>query len=102
MADSSPQMPPMPPMPPMHPMEEAVKTIEVEPAPEGPKVKPKRVLTPAQLEALRKGRERLAEIRRVAKEEDVTEAKEAKDAASAEAQSNEYESSQQDSWCAIM
>lgn len=46
----------------------AKKTIEVEPSPEGPKVRPKRELTPAQLEALKRGREKLAEKRKQAKE----------------------------------
>jgi aspartate oxidase len=72
-------------------------TIEVEPAPEGPKVKPKRVLTQKQLEALQKGRERLAEIRKAAKEAEEAEAK-----VEASPYENELESTQQDSWCSIM
>ncbi len=44
------------------------KTIQVEPAPEGPLVKPKRPMTEAQLEALKKGRAKLAEKRRQTKE----------------------------------
>lgn len=40
------------------------KIVEVEAADEGPKVKPKRVLTEAQLEALKMGRAKLAEKRR--------------------------------------
>lgn len=46
------------------------KTVLVEPAAEGPPVKAKRQLTEAQLEALKKGREKLAEKRRQAKEEE--------------------------------
>lgn len=46
------------------------RVVEVEPAAEGPQVKAKRQLTPAQLEALKKGREKLAEKRRIAKEEE--------------------------------
>ena len=45
------------------------KTISVEAAAEGPRVKPKRQLTEAQLAALKKGRERLAAKRQEAKEE---------------------------------
>jgi hypothetical protein len=48
------------------------KTVLVEPAAEGPPVKAKRQLTPAQLEALKKGREKLAEKRKQAKEEEET------------------------------
>jgi hypothetical protein len=43
--------------------------IQVEPAPEGPLVKPKRPMTEAQLDALKRGREKLAEKRRAAAEE---------------------------------
>ena len=46
-------------------MEEKGRTMEVEPAAEGPKVKPKRVLTEAQLEALKLGRSKLAEKRKM-------------------------------------
>lgn len=42
--------------------------IQVEPAPEGPLVKPKRPMTEAQLEALKRGRAKLAEKRRQTKE----------------------------------
>jgi hypothetical protein len=42
------------------------KTISVEAAAEGPRVKPKRQLTEAQLAALKKGRERLAAKRQAA------------------------------------
>jgi len=42
------------------------KTISVEAAAEGPRVKPKRQLTDAQLAALKKGRERLAAKRQAA------------------------------------
>lgn len=53
------------------------RVIEVEPAAEGPPVKAKRQLTPAQLEALKRGREKLAEKRRAAKEdEDVKKSEE--------------------------
>lgn len=45
------------------------KIVEVEAADEGPKVKAKRVLTEAQLEALKRGREKLAEKRRQLAEE---------------------------------
>ena len=41
----------------------------MEPAPEGPLVKPKRQMTEAQLEALKRGRDKLAEKRRAAAEE---------------------------------
>ena len=43
--------------------------IQVEPAPEGPLVKPKRPMTEAQLEALKRGRAKLAEKRRAAAKE---------------------------------
>jgi hypothetical protein len=95
MADTTPQT--------AAPVEEAPKTIDVEPAPEGPKVKPKRVLTPAQLEALRKGRERLAEIRKAAKDaEEEAEAETTTETAEASPYENELESTQQNSWCSIM
>ena len=42
------------------------KTVSVEAAAEGPRVKPKRQLTEAQLAALKKGRERLAAKRQAA------------------------------------
>ena len=42
------------------------KTISVEAAAEGPRVKPKRQLTEAQLAALKKGRDRLAAKRQAA------------------------------------
>jgi hypothetical protein len=45
------------------------KVVEVEPAEEGPRVKPKRVLTESQLEALKMGRAKLAEKRRLLAEE---------------------------------
>ena len=48
------------------------KPIQVEPAPEGPLVKPKRPMTEAQLEALKRGREKLAEKRRQTKEAEET------------------------------
>lgn len=44
------------------------KPIQVEPAPEGPLVKPKRPMTEAQLEALKRGRAKLAEKRKAAEE----------------------------------
>lgn len=47
-------------------MDETTRTMEVEPAEEGPKVKAKRVLTEAQLEALKRGRNKLAEKRKMA------------------------------------
>ena len=50
------------------------KTVSVEAAAEGPRVKPKRQLTEAQLAALKKGRERLAAKRQEAKEETPSEA----------------------------
>lgn len=46
-----------------------IKTIEVEPVDEGILVKPKRQLTQAQLENLRKGREKLAEKRKAVREQ---------------------------------
>lgn len=46
----------------------------MEPAPEGPLVKPKRQMTEAQLEALKRGRAKLAEKRRQTKEAEATEA----------------------------
>jgi hypothetical protein len=50
------------------------KTVSVKAAAEGPRVKPKRQLTEAQLAALKKGRERLAAKRQEAKEEPPSEA----------------------------
>ncbi len=50
------------------------KIVSVEAAAEGPRVKPKRQLTEAQLAALKKGRERLAAKRQEAKEEPPSEA----------------------------
>ena len=44
----------------------------MEPAPEGPLVKPKRPMTESQLEALKRGRAKLAEKRRQMKEGDET------------------------------
>jgi hypothetical protein len=58
------------------------KPIQVEPAPEGPLVKPKRPMTEAQLEALKRGREKLAEKRRQTKE--AEEAQETKSVQSSE------------------
>lgn len=55
---------------------EPIKTVEVEPVEEGIRVKPKRQLTEAQLLILQKGREKLAEKRKAAKEQ-----KEAEEAA---------------------
>jgi len=46
--------------------------IQVEPAPEGPLVKPKRPMTEAQLDALKRGRAKLAEKRRQTKEAEET------------------------------
>jgi hypothetical protein len=48
------------------------KTVEVDPAEEGPKVKAKRHMTEAQLAALKKGREKLAEKRKQAHEGQVS------------------------------
>jgi hypothetical protein len=62
------------------------KTVSVEAAAEGPRVKPKRQLTEAQLAALKKGRERLAAKRQEAKEEPSEAAIAAAAAASVEAQ----------------
>lgn len=56
---------------------EPVKTVEVEPVDEGVRVKPKRQLTEAQLLILQKGREKLAEKRKAAKEQKEAEAEEA-------------------------
>jgi hypothetical protein len=61
------------------------KTVSVEAAAEGPRVKPKRQLTGAQLAALKKGRERLAAKRQEAKEEPSEAAIAAAAAASVEA-----------------
>jgi hypothetical protein len=61
------------------------KTVSVEAAAEGPRVKPKRQLTEAQLAALKKGRERLAAKRQEAKEEPSEAAIAAAAAASVEA-----------------
>lgn len=44
------------------------QVVEVEAVDEGPKVKPKKVLTEAQLEALKRGRDKLAEKRKQQKE----------------------------------
>ena len=46
-----------------------VKTVEVEPVDEGVRIKPKRQLNEAQLANLKKGREKLAEKRKVEKEQ---------------------------------
>jgi hypothetical protein len=88
------------------------KVIEVEPVPLGVPIKTKRVLSEAQKAALARGREKLAEKRRLAKveEEGSTESgssegegeEEANKEPSTDRSSNEYESSQQDSWCSIM
>jgi hypothetical protein len=61
------------------------KTVSVEAAAEGPRVKPKRQLTEAQLAALKKGRERLAAKRQEAREEPSEAAIAAAAAASVEA-----------------
>jgi hypothetical protein len=53
-----------------------VKTVEVEPVDEGVRVKPKRQLTETQLAILQKGREKLAEKRKAAKEQKEAEAAE--------------------------
>lgn len=52
-------------------MSAPAKTIEVDPTDEGPKVRPKRQLTEAQLAALKKGREKLAEKRKLQEEAHV-------------------------------
>ena len=52
------------------------KTIEVDPTEEGPKVRPKRQMTEAQLAALKKGREKLAEKRKLQDHETKAEPKE--------------------------
>ncbi len=87
----------------------APKVIDVEPVPIGVAVKTKRVLTDAQKAALARGREKLAEKRRLAKEaedegqSDSSSSEEASTEKSDDARdSNVYESSQQDSWCSIM
>lgn len=49
------------------------KTVDVEPTPEGPKVKAKRPMSEAQLAALKKGREKLAEKRKQMAEAEVAE-----------------------------
>ena len=46
----------------------------MEPAPEGPLVKPKRQMTEAQLDALKRGRAKLAEKRRQIKEDEESQA----------------------------
>ena len=46
----------------------AEKTLVVDPVAEGPRIKPKKQLTEAQLDALKRGREKLAEKRRMIKE----------------------------------
>ena len=50
-------------------MSAPAKTIEVDPTDEGPKVRPKRQMTEAQLAALKKGREKLAEKRKQQEQE---------------------------------
>ncbi len=45
------------------------KTLEVEAADEGPRIRPKRQMTEAQLAALKKGRAKLAEKRKQQREE---------------------------------
>jgi hypothetical protein len=57
-------------------MSAPAKTIEVDPTEEGPKVRPKRQMTEAQLAALKKGREKLAEKRKLQDHETKTEPKE--------------------------
>lgn len=75
------------------------KVVSVEPAPEGPIIKPKRQLTEAQLLALKKGRERLAEKRKqqqeekAAPEEEETTEEEAKE---------EVQTEEEDGWCVVM
>ena len=44
------------------------KTLLLDPVAEGPRIKPKKQLTEAQLEALKRGREKLAEKRRMVKD----------------------------------
>jgi hypothetical protein len=50
-------------------MSSTEKTLEVEAADEGPRIRPKRQMTEAQLAALKKGRARLAEKRKQQREE---------------------------------
>jgi hypothetical protein len=49
------------------------KIVDVEPTPEGPKVKAKRPMSEAQLAALKKGRDKLAEKRKQMAEAEVVE-----------------------------
>ena len=69
------------------------KTVSVEAAAEGPRVKPKRQLTEAQLAALKKGRERLAAKRQAALQT-AEEPSEGAIAAAAEAQEQAQEQEQ--------
>jgi hypothetical protein len=50
-------------------MSSTEKLLEVEPADEGPRIRPKRQMTDAQLEALKRGRAKLAEKRKQQREE---------------------------------
>ena len=76
------------------------QTVEVQAVDEGPKVRAKKVLTEAQLEALKKGREKLAEKRRQQKEAEVEQpAEEVKDA---ESDSDESVSPDSSYFCTVM
>ena len=50
-------------------MSSTEKLLEVEPADEGPRIRPKRQMTESQLEALKRGRAKLAEKRKQQREE---------------------------------
>jgi hypothetical protein len=81
------------------PQQVLVKVVSVEPAAEGPRMRIKKPLTEAQLEALRKGREKLAEKRKTLTSIEETESamKNEDDVVSA-AEPDDYHSP----YCAIM
>ncbi len=81
----------------------------MEPAPEGPLVKPKRPMTEAQLEALKRGRDKLAEKRRAAAEEaqaikSVPEepVKEDSESESESEQEDEQDEAEEHAYCSVM
>ena len=76
------------------------QVVEVEAVDEGPKVKPKKVLTEAQLEALKRGREKLAEKRKQQKEAEETKAEPVE--AESDAESEESVSPDSSWFCTVM
>jgi hypothetical protein len=75
MAETNPIKPEEPanqPTEPANKQPEQQKVVSVQAIDEGPRIRPKRQMTEAQLEILKKGREKLAEKRRLMKEEALT------------------------------